>query len=695
MKRENLILIRDEKYDLISYLADKEYIAFDTETTGVHHEAEVIGISVCAEDDKAFYLIIQEWKDGKLVRNISKNHVAKLLESIKGKSLIMHNGIFDCLRCELNFNVKLIDSLHTDTMVLAHLLDENNPVGLKDLAAQHFGEDSRKEQREMKENVIKNGGQYSEENKEIYKADSDVLGKYGAKDAILTYNLFLALVPDLYKQGLEKFFYEEESMPLLKGPTYDLNSIGLKVDQNKLIETKNILITECEAAKAFILAEIHNRIKDKYPGDKKKNQFNISAPQQLSWLLFYQYKLEFGTLTKEGKKVCKGLGMNLPYSAIAKEEFMYKCINHKGNIYEPEGIINGKVKKAKTIKDPWVYISCDDEILEKYSNKYKWVKSLLEYRKKQKLISTYLIGLEERIQYGIIRPSFLQTGTTSGRYSSKNPNFQNLPRDDKRVKSCIISRPGKVFIGADYSQLEPRVFAYFSGDGRLLKTFRSKDDFYSVVGMEIYDKKDCTPQKEGSKEAFGVKYKNLRQASKEIALAAVYGASAWRLMPLIGKNKAETQKDIDNYFKAFPEVKKFMINSRNEIKKHGKVKNLFGRFRRIPEATIVDKEYQGIDHEQLPYNIRSKLNLSTNFIIQSTAASIVNRSMILFYNNIKQLRIDAKIVCQVHDSIVVECAEESAGIVSILLQDAMENAVKLNTIDLEAKPIQGKTLAEV
>lgn len=112
-----------------------------------------------------------------------------------------------------------------------------------------------------------------------------------------------------------------------------------------------------------------------------------------------------------------------------------------------------------------------------------------------KLLSTYVEGIEERLQYGIIKPSYLQHGTMTGRYACRNPNFQNLPRDDQRIKQCVTARPGKVFVSADFSQLEPRTFASYSQDPRLMSAFDGTSDFYSVIGVEVYDKQDSIPQK--------------------------------------------------------------------------------------------------------------------------------------------------------------------------------------------------------
>lgn len=682
---------------LQSYLSDKEYIALDTETTGLTERHEVIGFSVCAEEDKAYYVILKQWVpvEQKLVSYpYLMEHAKQLMRDLKNKSLIMHNGIFDCKMINSNFNIQLIDSLHTDTMELAHVLDENRRVGLKELAVQYFGEDSVSEQKEMELSVIANGGQLTKDNYELYKGNSQLIGKYGAKDTLLTYKLFYQLVSELYEQGLDKFFYEDESMPLLRGPTYELNTTGLTVDTNKLAALKSTLKAECLEAKDFISQEIKSHIKDKYPGTNKKNTFNIGSSQQLAWLLFGQLGLEFNTLTKGGKTACKALNLRLPYTKVAKRDFIAICSNSKDSIYEQEALVNGKTKRAKKIKDPWSYIAVDKITLKKLAPKYKWIEKLLEYQRKTKLLSTYVEGIEERIQYGVVTSSYLQHGTLTGRYASRNPNLMNLPRDDQRVKECFIARPGKVFVSADYSQLEPRTFAYYSKDPRLMAAFDGTSDFYSVVGQEVYDKSDCTPQKDGSPEAFGVKYKKLRDLSKVIALASAYGATPNQLAPTTGKSIEDTASDMEKYFERFPGVRTMMLEAHELAKAQGYVTNLFGRIRRIPDATSIVKLYGNVDHWDLPYEARKLLNMACNFRIQSTGASIINRAAIQFHKDCQQANIDCKIVSQIHDELVVEVSEQDAENISILLRNAMENTTVLEGVPLEAIPRITKNLAK-
>lgn len=701
MRAQQLIVVETLEgiEELQAYLRDKEFVSFDTETTGLTKDAKVIGFSVCAEETKAYYVILQKWYSNLSTLVLCSNPeyqsaAYSVMQSLKSKKLIMHNGVFDCAMIENNFKISLIDSLHTDTLVLAHLLNENRKVGLKDLASTMFGEDSKAESDEMKASVIANGGKLTKNLYEMYKCDSHIMAIYGAKDAILTYNLFIALIPELYEQGLDKFYYDDESMPLLRGSTYQLNTTGLKVDMKALAQLKKTLEVECLEAKAFIYSEIDANIKDKYPGTNKKDQFNIGASQQLSWLLFEKLELEFGTLTDAGKKICKELGLRIPYTYTAKRDFIATCKNAKGDTCQPEATVNGKIVKAKKFKDPWAYIACDKKTLTKLAPRFKWIEKLLEFQRKTKILNTYIKGIESRVQYGIIHPAFLQHGTTSGRYASRNPNFQNLPRDDKRIKECIIARPGKLFVGADYSQLEPRVFAYYSGDERLRKAFTGTDDFYSVIGMEVYDKSDCVPRKEGP-NAFGVKYKKLRDLSKTIALAATYGATAHQLAPTTGKSIDDTQHDIDNYFERFPGVAEMMLEAHRLAKKDGQVTNLFGRPRRMPEAKNIIKLYGNVPHAELPYEVRNTLNLAVNHRIQSTSASIVNRAAIRFNTECTNLGLDVKLTLQVHDSLVAECDEKDAELVSDIMQICMETTTELESIRLEAIPKIGKTLAEV
>ena len=681
----------EEVRELVAYLQDKELIAYDSETTGLTDRHQVVGISVCAEESVAYYVVLAYWDivDKCLRYNPLVPEVRGLLNSLKGKSLIMHNGVFDCMMADSNFQVRLIDSLYADTMILAHLLDENRPVGLKPLAAALYGEDARAEETEMKASVLKNGGTWLATNKEMYKADPQILGKYGAKDAWLTFKLFQDLVPKLVSAGLDKFYFEDESMPLLRGPTYDLNVIGMTVDVQELSKLKAALLAESEECKAFIMRELAPRIKDRW-GTK----FNLNSPSQLSELLFSIYKLEFGSLTKAGKEVCKYLNMRIPYVASQKRLFIAECLQRQGEMMSPPMIVNGKKKAGKKLGTPWKYIAADKEAIKPLTKRYEWIQRLADYQKKQKLLGTYIKGVEERVQYGIVRSSYLQHGTKTGRLSSQNPNLQNLPRDDQRIKHCYKSRPGKVFVAADFSQLEPRTFASYSQEPKLMAAFDGTSDFYSVVGIDTFEIFDAVPLKAGPENAFGTKYKKLRDVAKAEALAFTYGATPFKVSKITGRTVEETADDRVRYFSKFPGAKQIMLEAHELVKKQGWVENLFGRKRHIPEAKMIGKWYGNVDHEDLPYEARNLLNQACNFRIQSTGASIVNRSIIAFYKMIREKGIDCQLVSQIHDELVIECSERDAEAVSLLLRHCMENTVILPGVPLEAIPTIKRTLAK-
>lgn len=704
MEKLRIIKTLQELAEIKEYLEDKQYVAYDTETTGVKKESIIIGFSVSADADTGFYVVLAYWdiEQQKIVYLETMEGVKEILEILKAKDLIMHNAIFDCWMTENNFQVSLIESVHTDTMILAHLLDENRHVGLKELGTAIFGEDARKEQKDMQASVAKNGGMLTKACYELYKADSELIGKYGAKDAILTIKLFYTLVPELYDQNLDQFFYEDECMPLLKGPTYDMNTTGLKVDPDKLQTLKNTLETECLEAKSFIYSEIDPLVKHKYPGTGKTNVFNIGSSKQLSWLMFEVLGEEFNTLTPAGKEICKSLDIKTPYSKAAKRQFIQTLKQNYDRIYKASGYDYKKRKatKPKKIGHYWNYLSCGKPTLTKYSEKYKWVAKFLEYAKNKKLLNTYVEGIQEKMQYGIIRPSFLQHGTTSGRYSSRQPNFQNLPRDDKRVKACIISRPNKVFVGADYSQLEPRIFASFSADKRLIECFKKGDDFYSVIGAEVFEKQECSLKKDDP-NSFAKLNPKLRDVSKVIALSATYGTLATKMAPLINKSIDEAQEVLDDYFDKFPSVKKFMLESHSLIKEHGFVLNLFGRPRRMPKAKEINQIFGSKRHAEIPYDYRKMLNLAVNHRIQSTAASIMNRAAIACWKECKRRAAEdatwhqVRVLMQVHDELILEGPESLKMQMYEVLKRSMEQTSTLPGVALIADPKIANNLAEL
>lgn len=710
---QKLILVKTlpQLKQLEEYIADKDFLAFDVETTGTDKESVITDFAICAEVgpvDIAYCVQVAYWDlyEQKLKYYEVYQWVKDFIQKLRGKRLIMQNGPFDCSMTMNNYGVELIQDLEIDTLALGHLLNENRLNGLKERGVELFGEDAREEQRIMKASVIKNGGVLTKDKYELYKADSDLRAEYCAKDTILTMNVACHDLPILYKEGLDKFYFEE-TMPLMRGPTYQMNTVGLRVDPDKLSKLKGELEVQIMNLEAEIYAEIEQYTREKYPKGfgKKPKEFNIGSKEQLAWLLFERLGNYFYMLTKSGQEMCKKLEIKRPYSNEQKRDFMSMCEDRKGQMWKDTSW-NYKTKKwekPKLIKAPIKYMSVGKETCELYAKRYTWVAKLMEHAKAKKLLNTYVLGIQKRMKYNIIRPSFLQCGTTSGRYSSKNPNFQNLPRKEKRLKACIIAREGKTFVAADYSQLEPRVFASVSGDPALCKCFADGDDFYSVVGAPIFDTEHkCTSLKKEAPGSFSVLFPDDRQIAKEdVSLATPYGTTEWKMAQSTGLSVERCREIMDLYFTSFPKVHEMMLDSHEQVKANGVVYNLFGRPRRIPKATKIPDLFGDAPHGELPYEWRTLLNLAMNHRVQSTGASIMNRAAIAFYNRTLELGktdprwLEVKIIMQVHDELIVEGPIELAEQIAALLKDCMENTSQLPGVDLVAEPKIGLDLASV
>ncbi len=224
--------------------------------------------------------------------------------------------------------------------------------------------------------------------------------------------------------------------------------------------------------------------------------------------------------------------------------------------------------------------------------------------------------------------------------------------------------------------------------------FSKGEDFYSVVGAPIFGIKGTSMVK-GDENSFAKKHPKLRDRAKVLALATPYGRTASFTASQMGITKDEAQQMMDSYFQAYGKVELAMLTQHEVAKANGVVYNLYGRPRRIPEAKKITQIYGHADHKDLPYEARTLLNLAFNHTVQSTGASIVNRSAIKFNQICKELNIDAKIVMQVHDEIIVECNQADADDVVLLLKDAMENTVTLPGVKLEAEPKIATNLADL
>lgn len=267
-------------------------------------------------------------------------------------------------------------------------------------------------------------------------------------------------------------------------------------------------------------------------------------------------------------------------------------------------------------------------------------------------------------------------------------------------------------VAADLQAAEVRIFAHFSGEDRLQAVFIKGEDIYSRVAIDVFDKPQYSAHPDDDNFLKRIA-EQLRNESKVFTLQVPYGAEGYQVAAglglLDGKGKPDSRqgdKLIDKYLSTYPNLRRYMVKQELMFKKHGYVKNLFGRVRRFDEAHAIYKMYGDklLDSMWAKRNnlvlerkaVKKALNAAKNFPIQSTCASLMNRAMIEMGQWIEQSKIDARILLQVHDELIVDCDESVIDIVCEKLKYYMENNTyaKLLSVPLVAKPIVADNLGD-
>ena len=318
----------------------------------------------------------------------------------------------------------------------------------------------------------------------------------------------------------------------------------------------------------------------------------------------------------------------------------------------------------------------DVEVLEKLKGKHPIIEKILEYRTLTKLNSTYVEGLIPYINEHThrIHSSFHQTITATGRISSTEPNLQNIPTRaelGKQIRKAFKPAEGYVYIDADYSQIELRVLAHISKDENMIYAFKHGEDIHKQVASRILN----IPIEEVTKEQ--------RSSAKAVNFGIVYGISDYGLANQIGVSNKQAKEYINQYLEKYSGIKHFMDSVVESAKEKGYVETLFGRRRYIPE--IKSNNY-------MVRQFGSRVAMNTP--IQGTAADIMNIAMINVYNKLKEENIDAKIVLQIHDELLLEVSNKDKEKAKQILKNCMEKATKLE-IPLEVELSEGNSWYEV
>lgn len=323
------------------------------------------------------------------------------------------------------------------------------------------------------------------------------------------------------------------------------------------------------------------------------------------------------------------------------------------------------VKKTKT------GYSTDIEVLHKLRGLHPVVELIIEYRTQTKLKSTYTDGLLKVIAHdGRIHTSFNMTATATGRLSSTEPNLQNIPVRTElgsEIRRMFVARPGWVLVDADYSQIELRVLAHIADDKAMIDAFYGDEDIHTVTASQVFG---VSPDEVTSL---------MRSRAKAVNFGIVYGISAYSLSEDIGVFPSEAKDYIDSYLYKYEGVKSYMDRVVSEAKENGYVSTLFGRRRYLPELHSSN------------FNIRSGAErIALNTPIQGTAADIIKLAMIRVFRRLEEEKLEARLILQVHDELIVEAPEHEARRAAEILTDEMQRVVQLS-VPLVAEAKMGKS----
>ncbi len=358
------------------------------------------------------------------------------------------------------------------------------------------------------------------------------------------------------------------------------------------------------------------------------------------------------------------------------EEAIYEAAGEPFNINSPRQLGTLLFEKlqlphGKKTKTGW---STNAEVLEKLRGDHPLVDGVLRYRQYAKLRSTYVDGLMKVIGAdGRVRTSFQMTVTATGRLSSSEPNLQNIPTRTElgsRLRAMFTAAPGCVLVDADYSQIELRLLADMAGDEQMREAFLSGEDFHTVTAAKVFHvhEDEVTPE--------------LRRRAKAVNFGVVYGISAFSLAQDIGVTVQEARAYMERYFATYAGVKRYMAEVVAKAEADGYAETPMHRRRELPEL-------KSSNHNLREFGKRVALNMP----VQGAAADIIKLAMVRVHRRLKEEKLTARLLMQVHDELIVECPESERERVERLLTEEMEQAVTLS-VPLVAQAHSGKNWLE-
>lgn len=685
-----------------------EFIACDSETTGLSMTDEVVCLAIATSPTEAFCIPLKIWQNNELIIPWSKEVYPKVIEAIKEilahPKQLYHNAAFDARMFKYSFDIEVIDKVYCDTQLLHHTaIDENPPHGLKENAAKYLNPNAANPQDDLKQSVLANGGKWNLGQKDMYMGDWKLLAEYNCWDVIYTYQLFNLWYPEIEKQGLQDL-WNLEVMPLLK-VTYEMNTTGIKVDIPYFEKLKDSMAIRIEAledeiyasAKQPILAYEISLLKESIKLSKQSGAGKMLAAKGLP--------LEWNEHTE--------LVIYDWYNTHKKQKRVFNLDSTDDKAFLLYDVLSLPVKAMTASGKRSTNKAIIDSLIEEYEDTSDLLKLIKERSKELKLLNTYVDPILETHEDGRIFPSFMQTGTTSGRFScgGRSINLQTLPRDDKRIKAGFIPDEGCAFVAADYASLEPRTFAEVSEEPGIKRIFNEGLDFYSTIAIDVLGLEGVSANPD-HENYLGKVDKAKRQEFKAIVLAVPYGAEGGRISQLLKIPYEEGKALVDKYLTTYPQLKRWMDRCGWDMKTKGYVISRAGRKKRGSLINELYTKYKVKDfskrnlisfwnkhksfQERFPgdglsfyLECRNLLNVSKNHCIQSLAASTMNAASISLYQELKQQKMQTKVIAQIHDELVLIAPLQEAERSAKLLQEYMINnrITKNISVKMDTDPV--------
>jgi len=577
-----------DRYDqsIINDAAADPRISIDTETVSLTNKT-IVGFSFAytkANKVMSWYVPIRHTK----FRNMPLEDVQQILKQLLNwDQLIFHNYVFDGMVFK-KFGIPVKAAIVHDTMILAHLLDENGQQGLKPCALRYC----HHKMKSFKEVCGSGKSRIS-----FADVDRETADKYASEDAEYTYKLFKILYPMVIADDNLYKIYETIERPLLL-VVEDMQINGITIDVAQITRISE----ECQKRVSDALERIEYLMTD----------INLNSPKQLREYFIDKKKLK---PLKLSKKTQKG--------------------------------------------------SVDKEFLEHYETDKRCpeIKQLLAYRKYNKILSTFIPALTPEGSNKIYA-QFRQSGTTSGRFSSSNPNMQNIPRTDDEfdIRAAIIADEGHTLIGADYSQIELRIAAHFSQEPSMLSVYRENGDIHQQTA-----------------DACG----STRQEAKTINFGMLYGMYFKTLAKQLEVSEQKAIEYFNQFWDNYSELKAYMEKAKKDAMKNGHTMTFFGRKRHMTDEFAEKEEFKK----------SAELRSMVNAIIQGTGADLMKLAMLEMYQKLKD--IGARIVLTVHDEVLVSCPKNMKDVAMRIISHSMIKVGKDLTVPIEVDIKSGKTWSEV